>query len=70
MHLMGAWEYPRQPNPDFARTGPTPPWQPRLIDAGAVPAVADIETQLDGTRNAVFASTPSACGGKGEEGGE
>jgi hypothetical protein len=26
-----------------------------LIDAGDVPAVADIETQLEGTRNAVFA---------------
>jgi hypothetical protein len=26
-----------------------------LIDAADVPAVADIETQLEGTRNAVFA---------------
>ena len=25
------------------------------IDAGDVPAVADIETQLEGTKNAVFA---------------
>jgi len=30
-----------------------------------VPAIADIETQLEGTRNAVFAKYASACSGEG-----